>query len=72
VNEIPGPHLPTVQNDRHHAGFANESTMIITRQRRRHEAALYSIELTTGIAQSGDLDNCAGTEVEARSGGKIK
>ncbi len=60
-------HLAAFEDDGHDAGLADEFSVVVTRQYRRHQAGLETIQLGTRIPQAGHLDHRRIPQVQPRA-----
>lgn len=65
---IAGAHLASRDDDGHGAGLAYEVAVAVAAEDGLHEAGLYAVELVTGVAEAGDLDDGAGAQPEPDAG----
>ena len=66
-NRVIRPHLPSDENDTHHAGLAYDGSVCASLQNSGEKTWLEAIELHARIAQSRDLDDCLRPQVQTRS-----
>jgi hypothetical protein len=68
ADRVAGAHLSSGHDGAHDARLADEPAVVVTLERRRHQARLNPVELSAGVSQAGHLDDRRRAEVEARAG----
>src|SRR5688572_22686771 len=69
---IAGTDNATSDHNGHDAGLADELTLVVTSQSRRHEPRLKAIKLCARVTEAGDLDDGFRAKLETSTGWKIE
>jgi hypothetical protein len=67
ADRVARPHFAAYEDDGHDSGLADEVAAFVPPQRRLSWAGLKVVQLVTGIAQAGYLDDCAFAESQFRT-----
>jgi hypothetical protein len=66
VNRISRLNVTTLENDAHHASFADQVSLFVVIENRLHHAFLETVDLDAGIAQTRDLNHGRIPEAQSR------
>ena len=67
LDRVAWANLAASENDRHHAGFADEPAVVVPVKHGLHQAGPEPVELSARVAQAGDLDHRLRPEHQQRA-----